>query len=66
VLVGIHAAARRRGTSPAARRAVAFIYDHKTCIQSIIRLVNLAASGGSAARASRTRRTGTPSRMIGD
>jgi hypothetical protein len=30
VLVGIHAAARRQNTSPAARRAVTFIYNHKT------------------------------------
>jgi hypothetical protein len=30
VLVGIQAAARRRSTSPAVRRAVTFIYDHKT------------------------------------
>jgi len=30
VLVGIQAAARWRSTSPAARPAVTFIYDHKT------------------------------------
>ena len=65
VLVGIHAA-RARSTSPVAPRVVAFIYDHKTCIQSIIRLVNPAAYGRSAARASRTHRTGTPSRTDGD
>ena len=50
VLVGIHAAARRRSTSPAAPRVVTFIYDHKTCIQSIIQPVNLAAYGSGAAR----------------
>ena len=33
VLVGIHAAARRQSTSPAARRAVTFIYNHKTWVQ---------------------------------
>jgi hypothetical protein len=47
VLVGIHAATRRRSASPV---IVTFIYDHKTCIQSIIRLVNLAAYGSSAVR----------------
>jgi hypothetical protein len=38
VLAGIHAAARRRSTSPAARRAVTFTYIHKTRIQPVIPL----------------------------
>ena len=43
MLVGIQAAARWQSTSPAVRRVVNFIYFHKTLIQSIIRLANLAA-----------------------
>ena len=66
VLVGIHAGARRRSISPAAARTVAFIYDHKTKIQIVVTLSTWRPHSSSAARASRTRRTGTPSRMDGD